>query len=48
MMVQVLKRPIYNDGETLINGFFKLEIQFAIHKEKINYVPGAQMMMVAC
>ena len=25
MMVQVLKRPIYNDGETLINGFFKLK-----------------------
>ena len=48
MMVQVLKRPMYNDGETLINSFFKLEIQFVIHKEKLNYVPGAQMMMVAC
>ena len=48
MMVQVLKRPIYNDGETLINGFFKLEIQFAIHKEKINYVSGADTMMIAC
>ena len=32
-MVQVLKRPIYNDGETLINGFFKLDIQFAIKKK---------------
>ena len=48
MMVQVLKRPIYNDGETLINSFFKLEIQIAIHNENINYVAGAQMMVVAC
>ena len=48
MMVQVLKRPIYNDGETLINGFFKLEMQFAIHKEKITYLAGAHMMTIAC
>ena len=49
MMVHVLKRPIDNDGETLMNSSFKLENSiFNLLEKKINHVAGAQMMTVAC